>query len=348
MNIWHNYARHYNFGDYGLGVGVRNIFSKHLVRNKPLIYKLKDVHTFNVKENLYEINNTSDMLLIGGGGIIHGCFFKSGFWTLDSDSLKLLNKPFVVYGVGYNLFRGEGRLSSKQVDNLREIISKSCSFSVRNDGSREELLTYGIDVPEVPDPGFFIDMEIPKNSLEENTVIIQLAADLPINRGISDSFMSNMELIIRHLISKEYKVILAPHVRSDIELGNILQSRVKSSNLISWTWDNIMRDEFTLKGFSFYKNCKFVIGMRGHSQIFSVGVKKPVISIGNHRKNLGLLEKISYTQHYIDIADKSFLDKAISNIEDIEKNYSAYTNLLEDQMSLLDSSTKSFIEKIRY
>ncbi len=66
MNVCHVYARYYNFGDYALGIGVRNIFMKYF--SSKLLFKLYDVHSLIFDENFIDqMNNSADMLLVGGG-----------------------------------------------------------------------------------------------------------------------------------------------------------------------------------------------------------------------------------------------------------------------------------------
>ena len=48
--------------------------------------------------------------------------------------------PIVVFGVGFNFFRGMSKLNNQGKENLNLLIDKAKLFSVRNDGSYEELM----------------------------------------------------------------------------------------------------------------------------------------------------------------------------------------------------------------
>ncbi len=42
MDVWHAYARYYNFGDHALGVGVRNIMARYF--SDRLLFRTIDCH----------------------------------------------------------------------------------------------------------------------------------------------------------------------------------------------------------------------------------------------------------------------------------------------------------------
>ncbi|GAM08928.1 polysaccharide pyruvyl transferase [Geobacter sp. OR-1] len=347
MNVWHVYARYYNFGDYALGVGVRNLFLKYY--NSEILFKLKDVHSLVFDENTVDqLNSSADMLLVGGGGLIHG--FAGDKWMLKIPDrlIPKIRVPLIIYGVGYNQFRGEGDIHPRIVENIRRLQEHCLSFSVRNDGSREELLKLGVDLPEVPDPGFFVDGDYARPPIEGDFVIIQLANDMKHARGFDDeSLLSHLSDICRYLLGKGYKIVLCPHVRTDDILGRQLIANMGNpEGLTSWEWFDIIRDECTLKGLSYYKHAKMVIGMRGHAQICPAGMLTPVITLGNHRKHLDLIKKQNLPDHYVEVGDPQLSDKVIMMFNDILANYQSIKDSYGNSLAHLLETSSLFIRNL--
>lgn len=348
MNVWHVYARYYNFGDYALGVGIRNLFSKYF--SSSLLFKLFDTHTLEFNEILLEeMNSTADLLLVGGGGLIHGFAGTKWMFKMPDQLINKVKVPSIIYGVGYNQFRGEPELSPEIIKNLRLLQEHFDSFTVRNDGSREELERLGLFFSEVPDPGFFIDGDYSKPDIEGEYVILQLANDIKHARNFQDeNLLLHLSQIVNYLLEEGYKVVLCPHVRIDIELGlKLTEILGHPKDLITWDWFDVMRDENTLKGLAYYKHARFVIGMRGHAQICPIGMGTPVISVGNHRKHLDLLRKLNLKNYYVEVNAPDLSDQVISMVKQIEDEREIIKLGYFDVMQRLTYQAKSHLEGLR-
>lgn len=347
MNVWHIYARYYNYGDHALGMGVRNLFLKYF--SNSLLFKPMDTHSIVFNEGLLNnMNSTADLLLVGGGGLIHWCGGNDWMFKMPNELIPKIRIPSIVFGVGYNRFRTEAELPNSVVDNLKLLNKKCLGFSVRNDGSKKELLKLGIETDEVPDPGFFLDGNYPRPDINHPYVIIQLANDMKAARGYTDAdLLTNFKIITEHIISKGYTVVLCPHVRVDIALSKTLMDSIGPSPFIKmWDWFQVMSDENCYKGLAYYKYAKFVIGMRGHAQIIPIGMKVPVISIGSHRKNLDLVKTLDIASHYVEVGDAQLGNKVIAMIADIENNYGSLKLKYENIMQELTTRMENYITKL--
>lgn len=347
MNVWHVYARYYNFGDYALGIGLRNLFLKNF--SAQMLFKLQDVHSLVFDENTIEqLNSSADMLLVGGGGLIHG--FAGDKWMLriPDELIRKIQIPFIVYGVGYNQFRGEGDIHPRIVENILRIQEHCLSFSVRNDGSRDEMLKLGMDLPEVPDPGFFVDGVYPRPPIEGDFVLLQLANDMKHARGFDDSvLLSQLAEVCRYLLGKGYKIVLCPHVRTDDILGQQLMTDMGNpEGMSSWDWFDVIRDENNYKGLAYYKHAKLVIGMRGHAQICPAGMLTPVVTLVNHRKHLDMIKKQQLPEHYVEVNDPQLSEKVIMMINDILTNYEKIRSLYGNALANMVDSSSSFIRNL--
>lgn len=346
LKVVHAYARFFNFGDNALAYGVKNIFLKYF--DSKIRFINEDVHTtiFD-KQKLKEINKKADMLLVGGGGLIHT--FDNEFWLFNmlNKDINALKKPMILYGVGYNNFKDKP-LHKKAIVNIKKVKNKALSFSVRNDGSKERLLEYDLNFDEVPDPGFFVDGPHLRPNIEGEYVMLQIAYDSPENRNTdNDKFFFNMVNVCKYLVEKNYTVVLSPHCHSDVEISNMVVNEVGSEKCFSWDWHEIMREDSVSVGLGYYKHASFVIAMRGHAQICPIGMNVPVISVINHPKHLGLLQKYKLDDMAILVNDDNFDEKIKIAITNLINNKEEIKNKYKQLMNEFNDYTENYLRKLK-
>ena len=180
MKILHAYCLNYNLGDYALGYGLK----KALRELMPIDF----IAEINLQGQVFDeyfihnLNNKYDLLVVGGGGIIHGAHWPQGwFWLIEKELIKKITIPFIIYAAGYNYFKDEQGIPNRGVDHLRETAKRARLFSVRNDGSYDRLKSQtGINAEVIADPGFWVgrNQSFPKPiELPEDYVVVQLVND---------------------------------------------------------------------------------------------------------------------------------------------------------------------------
>ncbi len=349
MKVLHTYCLNYNIGDYALGIGVKNLLRNYLkidfIANTNLQGRVFDEYYIN------EVINTKyDLLVIGGGGIIHGAHWPNGwFWLIKQELIKTIKIPFIVYGIGNNYFFSEAPMPEKTLPHLLETYKNAAFFSVRNDGSYERILEQtGLNAIEVPDPGFHVSLNTTyRNIIDSPYVIIQLANDKTEyrfgNSNNKDQFISSMRKIVIWL-SKHYHVLFAPHVFDDIALSKIIMEGV--SNCSIWDFGYLAFDHSEI-AVGYYKYAEFVLAMRGHGQILPIGFCVPVVSLANHPKNDGLMKKIGLEQYIVNILDINFEKVLIDKIKLIEFERISLVKKLEDINKTLFAQTNKAFELIK-
>ncbi|MGF7231331.1 polysaccharide pyruvyl transferase family protein [Arachidicoccus sp.] len=349
MRILHTYCLNFNIGDYALGIGVKNLLRDNLevelIGNTNLQGRVFD--EYYIKE---VVNKRYDLLVIGGGGIIHGAHWPNGwFWLIDKDLIKEIKIPFIVYGVGYNYWKEEGGIPARGIEHLKETIKHAAYFSVRNDGSAQRLLEQtGIEAPVIPDPGFHVDLNTQyQNFVKESYVIVQIANDKPERRfGTAEKqakFIKEMRAVTFNL-SKKYKVIYAPHVPDDIAISKDICQGIDNTEV----WDfGYFAFDHSDKAVGYYKYAQFVIAMRGHGQIVPICFNTPVIALENHPKHRGLMENLGLLQYNVKVDTTDFEQTLSKTIDLLENNRDAIIDKYKAiNKELLMSSKNAFQEII--
>lgn len=348
MRILHSYCLNFNIGDYALGIGVKNLLREYL--NVDLIGNTnlqgREFNEYYIQE---VVNKRYDLLVIGGGGVIHGAHWPNGwFWLVDKELIEKIKIPFIVYGVGYNYWEEEGGIPERGKVHLEETIKHAAYFSVRNDGSAKRLFDQtGIRTDVIPDPGFHIDLNTHYyNYVNEPYVLVQIANDKPINRFGSiekqQKFIHEMREMTQEL-SQNYKVIYAPHVIDDIQISKEIINGIDNTEV----WDfGYFAFDHSDKAVGYYKHAEFVIAMRGHGQILPIGFNTPVIALENHPKHRGLMEQLNLLDYNVKIDDVNFLSNLKNKVNLLKKNKVNLVKNYKDINKMLDKTSKEAFEKI--
>ncbi|MHA7129373.1 polysaccharide pyruvyl transferase family protein [Algoriphagus namhaensis] len=325
MRILHTYCLNYNIGDYALGIGVKNLLRKYLdvtlIGNTNL--QGREFNEYYIKE---VVNKRYDLLVIGGGGIIHGAHWPNGwFWLINQDLIREIKIPFIVYGVGYNYWKEEGGIPERGIAHLTETMNRAAYFSVRNDGSALRLKDqFQVDIPAIPDPGFHVDVDTTYARKEPLPyVLIQLANDKPERRFGSlekrDQFVAELKIVTQDL-ARRYKVIFAPHVPEDVELSAQVAEGI--SNTEVWDFGYFAFDHSD-EAVGYYAHAEFVLAMRGHGQIVPIAFNTPVIALENHPKHRGLMEELGLLEYNVSISEDGLSRILRQKIDLLEQNYFA-------------------------
>jgi len=265
-----------NAGDSALQYGLRRVLSK----DWPEALEFTSMQVTKGLQYLDAINR-HDLCLIGGGGLISPDRTPSGFMVpFDTEQLRAITIPIIVYGIGHNLFAGD-TVDISRVRRLRDIAT---AFSVRNDGSAKRLK---MNVDVVPDPGMWIEANDTRESYD---VVIQLAANRTGGRMEDESkFLGSVRRLLRRL-NERYSVLAVSHIEKDDRYAVYCKrwgARVRLA-------DHRRKLQNIRAFFGVYKNAKCVIAMRGHAQICAYGQDTPFYTLATQDKNIGFAEDVGY------------------------------------------------------
>jgi predicted SAM-dependent methyltransferase/polysaccharide pyruvyl transferase WcaK-like protein len=324
--IWHVGAWAGNFGD--------SIIQRSLTENLKvasgyeLEFKYINCQTTEFTEELIaEMNEEADLLLLGGGGLV---FFrpqdksKSGWqFNIDIDLLDKIQVPLVVHAIGYNKFEYD-RNDFPSITNkhLQKTVEKAALFSVRNTGTRDELIRRGCNGPKIqviPDSGMFLNAEftpVPGLRPDKFKIGINWTSDRE-DQTFPEPWEENKQQFIRNLLGlcrylireRNAQIVYVGHMGNGFDSRIITALKTLGEHLL--VADEILPSLYpgdydkakNLPGV--YKQMDLVLGMRGHANIVSFGQHVPLISLGSHRKNRYFLEDIGESNYGIDARDPS-------------------------------------------
>ena len=322
--IWHVGGYNRNYGDFVLLESIRENLEKQ--SDIPLNFVNIDCQSTRFfSELIDELNEKADMLLIGGGGFImnrHEDNSLSGWqWSIKNEDINRIKVPIVVYGIGYNKFYYDNRGFKEQMnESLLLTQNKAKLFSVRNNGTKEELINRGLNkdkIEVIPDSGMFITpLKINASFLKQNRMLIGLnfVSDRPQFTFPDDYNQSKSEIMnellktCKYFIKKYNALILnIDHILGlDDEINDLFKRELGKDYLVlSEELPQIYLPSLVNAHFLayIYQQMSFVIGMRGHSNIISFGMGTPFIAMGTHNKNRFFTKDIGEEKYLIDLRD---------------------------------------------
>lgn len=260
------------------------------------------------------------LVLVGGGGTIDNKRARapSGMaFPMSGAEIRKSAVPLAFVALGYNLFGGTRlRNAAALADVIAACEERGFPFSVRNDGSlarlRDALGAPADSVVEVPDPGFFVEVDpahvVPQFSGHRPRVLLQMAADNPGFRfggggewfgrvrnrlplGAERRLTRGLAHVVERMVTQhDAEVVLAPHIAPDLELAAAvlegLPKRVARKRVrVLGVPDPSRAAQF----FSAYAQADLVIGMRGHAVICACGLAVPCVALSTHPKVAGFM-----------------------------------------------------------
>lgn len=292
------YCRINNAGDTVLSYCVR----KFLPISSWKIQTVSDEITNDTIEQI----NTTDMLIIGGGGLFlpdtNANSISGWQWAISEEQLNQISVPVIVFSVGYNYFKGQEN-SELFIKSVNALVRKACFVGLRNRGSVQAIQQ--ILEPELRDKVVYqpctttlIRKMIPfKKHINTKKVGVNIAFDREERRygDKKEEIMTQIARAIHEISEQGYKICYIAHCDSDLKFLKYL-----TKEDVNFTVNNLT-SALPGKVISCYRDMEIVIGMRGHAQMIPFGVGCRIISLGTHDKTRWFLEDIKLEEWHIDM-----------------------------------------------
>ncbi len=337
-----------NAGDTCLSQCVRKTFEKNNVNSSWKIINVSD----EVNDKTINYINNSNGLILGGGGLFLPDTNKNNIsgwqWAISKDDVNKINKPIIIFSVGYNYFRGQ-EPSPLFTDSLINICEKASFIGLRNNGSVNEvkkLLPDSLKEKVIYQPCTTtlirkIYSDLPAKKHGTKNICLNMAFDRSEMRfgKNKEAILNKVAKGIKEIENMGYKIHFAAHVRSDFEFTPYLDKFG-----IEYTKNDVsafLPNEL----FEFYNNMDLVLGMRGHAQMIPFGLNCQIISLGTHEKMKWFLEDIGAPEWHIELTkDTDSLDRRIADTfkaVHIDNNKETDKKLLQAQDRLWSITQKN-------
>ena len=299
-----SYYKSGNAGDTVLSKCVRKTFENSMDVN----WYLQDVPNIVTKRDIDVFNETKGVI-IGGGGLFlpdTNANLVSGWqWAISTELLHAIEKPIIVFSVGYNFFPGQ-ESSQLFCDNLIELVRKAAFVGLRNSGSinsvrallPEELREKVIYQPCTTTLIRKLFKEVPAKTPTGN-VALNIAFDREERRYGKDEekILTQIAYFAKEISRRGYKLFIVYHCYNDRKFKPYLDNigvKYQEKDLSELSPNDV---------FLFYNCIDLVCGMRGHAQMIPFGLNCEIISLGTHDKMRWFLEDINSKDWYIDLRD---------------------------------------------
>lgn len=374
MRILHLASFSGNIGDLANHQGFRKMFAE--IIDNTAEWTNVEIREFYWKERAFDEKfvteiNQYDMFVIGGGNYLELWVDSSPTGTSLAFPLNLfeqINIPIIFNALGVDDGQGVSVSALDKFTAFLKIINNNprIFFSVRNDGSYSTLHKYFPDdaltkVFKCPDGGFNSSFQISdKDSNEKRNILIgvNLACDMPGIRFTSDFTIDDFSKSFAHLLVKlgekngDSEFVFFPHIYSDYDIFYRvilnLPDRFRRTRLrISSYGPGIPGAE---KTFSDYNLCDLVLGVRFHSNVYSIAQGIPTIGIENYPQIGKLYSELDFNSGVVKVQSnkdfQSLLDlseKYLNEPKKYKKIYSGIAEKMKNQYYSYGENLKSWI-----
>lgn len=322
MHIAHLHGAKGNAGDTVIPDAVMKELNK--VFPEDTIWHPMNIRKRHWTQDNVDYVNEKDIVVVGAGGLLINDTVKDSQsdwqWDISVELMKKIEKPIIVYAIGFNAFRNHRPFNDSFKESLNTLIENSLYFSMRHLGGIEQLKEYvKVDLHKKVCFHFCptltlapVDLNRKRKIRKDKSVGILFAGDrLKLRHQDLDEYCRHMSKFIDFLKKDGYKVYYIIHmsgdewflrkVRQDFDDIFLLENRKISSI------------------YNAYKILDFVVGDRGHSQMipFSVGCK--TVTPISHNKLKWFLEDVGMSNYGVEENDENLSDKLISIFKDFDE-----------------------------
>jgi polysaccharide pyruvyl transferase WcaK-like protein len=296
-------------------------------------WQLRQVWDAFDEASVAKLNETVSALVIGGGGFIirdqqGGDIDSSGWlWNISMGCLDKLEKPLILFAVGYNRFRNQPDFDRRFNRHITRTLEKCIFAGLRNTGSIREVRRYVEDpalaeklrlqycpttvswqiFPEATELARGFDAEKRDNPV----LAFNFAYDRPSMRfgEQEDQILKRLAEVMKRADRAGWKIVLTAHKVIDRAIETYLDGAGVSyatHDLTEATYSDIL---------AHYAEVDLAIGMRGHGQMIPFGLRRPILSLVSHNKMAYFLEDIERPEWGIELAVPDLVDRLWDKIE---------------------------------
>ena len=308
IRLLHIGAINGNFGD---NSAVKNVQKSFMSQRDDIHFVMVNAHDFwemkNDPNSIISIikNNNVDGVLIGGGGLVEYHSYDTQLTgqklPLNERIIKECGVPVFLYGVGINTFRGNSDWPVHIKEIVSSIFESVAECSLRNDGSIDKAKSLGLyndSIYEIPDPGLLHHPSAVEKTILRNGMFQPAENGNP---TINDNRFLNFEPYIKR-IPIDYDIPVFPHTKKDFNFGGnyLIQEKLFPNFAEFSKVDIVLRNYFDFD---------YVVAMRGHGQLVSIGMNIPGIYLSTQDKVTDFSKINGFSDYNVDVLEKNWISK---------------------------------------
>lgn len=345
--------RNGNSGDTALFVSTRRLFESHF---GPQSWIKLPVRSEVRHSDVDRINRYAKAVLVGGGGLIIPDSVRSSLsgwqWNISIASLRALNVPLILSGVGYNSFHGQAGFAVDFQEHVTETVRKAAFIGLRNTGSIRALSEHlpaelAAKLRYQPCPTTVLsrlfqqpeDDIVPGRNLSINLAFDR--AEMRFKGGVGDCVKDIVDAA-KHMSDKGWRITVAIHDPRDRFFLPLLRKFGLSFEIVDIAHAGMAEI------LAFYRRMDLTIGMRGHGQMVPFGLGRAIFTLSSHPKMNYFLEDIGKPEWGVDIRQPGFRDRLIAGMENVTADpentadiirtaQKRLWNIMQDNLTLCES-----------
>lgn len=290
---------------------------------------------FSLIKCLFE---TEAMIVAGGGAISDWNYTSTREMFYLINWFKKRNKPIYLLGIGAGPITKE-----KPGGRFSKILDKANLITVRDEFSLKELRKLDLKNVKLSNDLVTYSSLYDKNSLPANNIKKIGLVVVPVcmnSEEIFGTLKKELELLIT-LLNKEYEVNIIPfQINYDMEFINDL--------VFDKTCVNILKPNTLWDPLDFIKQQDCIVGMRYHSLVLSILMKKYFIPIIYHPKSAELCKEYGIEDYAVSVGNgENWIKSNISaiDIRNKIKRLEKDKNFIDHNLEVLAQKRKCNIEK---
>lgn len=300
----------------------------------------RKLHGISARDIAKECNQ-ADMVLIGGGG-----FYMSYLFPLNNDLIRRIQKPLIVFGVGYNQNIGFRHFSKKQRESVRVLSKQAAIQTIRDYNTRDFLASCGVNSAEIMcDPAIFLS--------ERDAGLVQKTRKLAIGINLARHGWHRQKEMEQVFIKTYTQVCQKLSSRYDVEFFYMMH-QPKEQMYFDALKDtgvaiSLVKTDDARELKAAYAKIDVSLSMMLHSSILAFGAGVPIVEVGYDHKNEAFMkligqEDLCTTIDNLDVEELvTLLEQAIT---EKTKRKRAIAARKKEFQALYDDVTKRVLETI--
>ena len=322
-----------NKGDFAIVLSVKEVIYNYFKENNiEIIFEDFPMECLKENENSETVKklNDCDLIIIGGGGVYYKYFLPFNEKLIDK-----INKPIVIFGVGY--IKEIGGLDQNYLEqkSLAFLNNKAEIISVRDFETKRYLESIGVNkkINIIGDPAILLREEY-TNIIGEDKSEIRVGLNLNYSGWLDFGKYENVILESYNQVIKKIEEKYANcnfyYLLHHPGEKNIF-SKLNTKNKLKIIDLPPNQQKFV------YSKLDLIIGMMLHSVVLSFGANTPEINIGYDIRNKSFAEFINFEDLHISVKNLTpelLSNKALEVLEN-KNNYKEKFSIKKEEIKKL-------------